>query len=107
MEDGDPVIEDDVACLIQQINILFDTTPGDLIGDTNYGTDYRKYLYDLKLGADQLKEIMTQDILSLDLLGFTPVVEVYLMQGTEQDIALIQVDLYRSGEHYTRSYKIE
>lgn len=107
LEEGEAVIQDDVQCLIQQINILFDTSPGDLLGDANYGTDYRKYLYDLKLSADQLEEIMMQDILSLDLLGFTPEVHVYLMQGTEQDIALIQVDLYKEGERYTQSYKIE
>lgn len=105
-DNGLAVINSDVECLIQQIDILFDTTPGDLIGDLNYGTDYRKFLYELNLPGERLREVMLRDLYSLDLLGFTPDVHVYLMQGTERDIALIQVDLRRSGESYTRTYKI-
>lgn len=106
LNEGDPTINDDVACLIQQIDILFDTTPGDLIGDIEYGTDYEQYLYDLKLGPDALREQMLQDIYSLDLLGFEPSVNVYLMQGSERDIAVIDVHLKRNSEEYSKSYKI-
>lgn len=106
LNEGDPTINDDVACLIQQIDILFDTTPGDLIGDIEYGTDYEKYLYDLKLNAETLQEQMLQDLYSLDLLGFVPDVKVYLMQGSERDIAVIDVHLRRDSENYSKTYKI-
>lgn len=106
LKEGEPTINDDVACLIQQIDILFDTTPGDLLGDTNYGTDYERYLYDFKTNAETLKEQMLQDLYSLDLLGFTPTVDVYLMQGSERDIAVIDVHLRRNSENYSKSYKI-
>lgn len=106
LNEGEPTINDDVACLIQQIDILFDSTPGDLIGDIEYGTDYEKYLYDLKLSPQSLKEQMLRDLYSLDLLGFTPDVNVYLVQGSERDIAVIDVHLRRNGEDYSKTYKI-
>lgn len=106
LSEGDPTINDDISCLIQQIDILFDTTPGDLIGDIEFGTDYEHHLYDLKLGPDTLREHMLDDLRRLDLLGFTPDVNVYLMQGTERDIAVIDVQLRRNMEHYSKTYKI-
>jgi hypothetical protein len=106
LSEGDPVISDDVQCLIQQIDILFGSTPGDLIGDLDYGTDYRYALYDQKLDQDSLAQQMLSDLYSLDLLGFEPSVEVYLAQGTERDICVIAVTLTRYSEKYTKTYKI-
>lgn len=106
LNEGAPTINDDIECLIQQINILFDTTPGELMGDIEYGTDYEHLLYDLKLSADSLQSQMMEDLNKLDLRGFIPDVRVYLMKGTERDIALIQVDLRRYSESYQKIYKI-
>ena len=47
------------------------------------------------------------DLASINLMGFVPEVEVLLLQGTEQDIALINIDLTRYNEQYTKTYKIE
>lgn len=106
LNEGEPTINDDVACLIQQIDILFDSNKGDLIGDIEYGTDYERYLYELKLTPEALEEQMLDDLYSLDLLGFTPEVKVYLMQGSERDIAVIDVHLRRNSEDYSKTYKI-
>lgn len=107
LQDGEPTINDDVSCLLQQIDILFDTTPGDLIGDLTYGTDYERFLYDLRLREDVLQQQMMTDICSIDLLGWVPEVQVHLMMGTERDIALIQVDLTKDGDKRTKIYRIE
>ena len=107
LKPGQPTINDDIDCLRQQIDILFDTTPGDLFGDIEYGTDYEKLLYELKLSADQLSSKMSQDLSKLDLLGFRYHVESRLMQGTERDIALIEVDLQRGGIEDSKIYRIE
>lgn len=106
LNEGEPTINDDIACLIQQIDILFDSTPGELIGDLEYGTDYEKYLYDLKVTPQTLQEQMLQDLYRLDLMGFSPTVNVYLMQGSERDIAVIDVHLHRNSESYSKTYKI-
>ncbi len=107
LNEGDAVINDDIAYIIQQIDILFDSNQGDLIGDLDYGTDYEYYLYELKMSPRMLKEQMETDLAGLDLCGFTPDVKVYLMQGTERDIAVIEVDLYRRSESYSKIYKIQ
>lgn len=104
--EGDDTINSDVDLVMQQIDILFDTKPGDVYGESTFGTYYDKYLYDLKLSPEQLKERMEMDLNSIDLMGFRPSIEVYLMQGTERDIALIQVDLYKNTKTYSKAYKI-
>jgi hypothetical protein len=106
LNEGNPTINEDVECLLQQIDILFSSSPGDLLGDIDYGTDYESLLYNQKLDADALSEQMMSDLYSLDLLGFEPSVNVYLTQGTERDIAVIEVSLVRYSEKYRKVYKI-
>ena len=107
LKDSDEyVISRDSDVLGQEIDILFDSTPGDLHGDIEYGTDYEYLLFELKLSTDQLEEKILKDITSLDLRGFTPEVSVAKMQGTERDIVLFSVTLSKNYEKYTKTYKI-
>ena len=76
-------------------------------GLSDFGTTYDEYLYQLKISADALKETVLNDLASINLMGFVPEVEVLLLQGTEQDIALINIDLTSYNEQYTKTYKIE
>ena len=39
-------------------------------------------------------------------MGFAPDVEEYLIQGTEHDIALVNISLTRDDEYYQKIYKI-
>lgn len=104
---GPPLINDDLKCIRQQVDILFGTRPGDLLGDINYGTEYDHYLYDLKLSGYELSERMIDDLYSLDLLGWSPNVETKLLMGTEQDIALIEVELVKGGQTSKQIYRID
>lgn len=105
---GDALVMSDIDIVLQQIDILFDTNPREVLGDEEYGSTYDEYLYQLKISAENLKSQVLNDLRSLDLRGFEPSVEVLLLQGTEQDIALINIDLTRyGGENYKKSYKIE
>ena len=106
IDSGKFALNDDIDLIIQQLDILFDTTPREVLGEEDYGTTYDKYLYQLKISNDALKNVVLDDLHSLDLFGFVPEVEVYLMMGTEQDIALIDITLTRYGETYNKTYKI-
>lgn len=107
LHEGAETISDPADYVLQQIEILFDTTPGDLLGDTSYGTNYAHYLYELKLSEDQLQEVVLSDLYNIDLCGYEPLVEVYLTQGTERDIALINMTLQApSGAQVNKTYKI-
>lgn len=105
-EKGGPTLTEDIDILKQEIEILFETRPGDLLGEANYGTDYSKNLYVLRQGNETLKSQMTNDLNQLELFDFVPTIEVSMMQGSERDIALIKVDLIREDEKYTQLYNI-
>ena len=103
---GKSVINAEVDLLIQQIDLLFDTTPTEVLGSEEFGTQYDKYLYNVKLSAENLKTIISSDIAQLYLMGWNYDVEVYLLQGTEQDIALIQITFKKGIETVQKTYKI-
>lgn len=103
---GKSTINTEVDLIIQQVDLLFDTSPTEVLGDEYFGTQYDKYLYDVKLSADNLKNIIYSDISQLNLMGWTFDVEVYLLQGTEQDIALIQITFMKGIESIKKTYKI-
>lgn len=103
---NNPINNDDISLILQQIDILFDTAPKEVFGAETFGTRYDKYLYELKLSNESIKQNILTDLYSLELFGFTPTVNVHLLQGTEQDIALIEIELNREEESYTKIYKI-
>lgn len=103
---GKALKSDEAALVLQQIDILFDTKPREVLGDTEYGSNYDEYLYQLKISNSALQDKVYSDLISLNLLDFEPSVEVYLLQGTEKDIALIDIQLTRDLETYKRTYKI-
>lgn len=103
---GSPLKNGDIELLLQQIDILFDTYPKEVLGSEDFGTQYDDYLYRLKLSAANIKQRVISDISSLELFDFVPNVEVHLLQGTEKDIVLIDINLIRGEEKYNRTYKI-
>lgn len=107
LDAGSPVKNGDVALILQQIDLLFDTTPKEVLGDEWFGTRYDDYLYKLDISQESLRQTVLNDINSLVLFDFTPTVTVHLLQGTEQDIALVEIVLTRDDEHYEKVYKIE
>lgn len=102
-----PIQNDDLSLVLQQIDILFDTKPREVLGDEAFGTNYDKFLFDLNLSNEALRQAVVTDLRSLDLLGFEADVNVHLLQGTEHDIALVEIILTRDDEQYQQIYKID
>ena len=44
---GKAILNNDVDLILQQIDMLFDTTPNEVLGFEDYGTKYDYYLYNL------------------------------------------------------------
>lgn len=103
---GAPVQSNDVDLILQQISILFDTNPKEVLGQSDFGSQYDNYLYKLRISNSVLEQQVLSDLYSLELFGFEPHVTVHLLQGTEQDIALIEIVLIRNDETYRQIYKI-
>ena len=76
-------LKDEVLLIIQQLDILFDTNQGDVLGDENFGTQYDKYLHNLKISNEGLRHEVMSDLSTLELFGWVPEVEVYLFCSTK------------------------
>ena len=107
LDPGAPSKSSDLGILLQQIELLFDTYPGEVLGDDEFGTTYDEYLYQLKLSNDDLRDEIMRDITSnIDLLGYDVDVHVYVLDGTERDILLVNINFARDGEQYSKSYRV-
>lgn len=103
---NEPVLNNDVSLIFQQIDMLFDTKPREVLGFEDFGTNYDKFLFDLNISNEAIKNEILSDLNKLDLLDFSPSVEVYMLHGTEHDIALVDIILSRYDEQYNHTYKI-
>lgn len=106
LNDQKAILNSEVDLILQQIDILFDTNKNEVLGDENYGSRYDEYLYNLHISNEGLRHAVLSDIQSLELFGWIPDVKVYLLQGSEQDIALINIILTDGMDSYEKTYKI-
>ena len=103
---GKCTVNSESDLLAQQVDLLFDTTPTEVLGSESYGTKYDSYLYDTRLSAENLKSIVESDLRRINLMGWDFKVEVYLLQGTEQDIAVINISFIKGYEQFEKTYKL-
>lgn len=103
---GLSTLNQEVDLILQQVDLLFDTTPTEVLGDEYFGTKYDEYLYDVRLSANNLKSIVMSDLANLNLMGWNYDVEVHLLKGSERDIAIINISFYKGIETIQKTYKI-
>lgn len=106
LDSGSPVKNDDISLILQQIDILFDTSPKEVLSDNLFGTNYEKFLHQLNISNAAIQQQVISDLNKLELFGFTPIVDIHILQGTESDIILVEINLKRDNESYQRIYKI-
>lgn len=59
------LIEDDlIRIIIQKYQVLVYTTKGDVLGDVNIGTDLPELLYQTRLSAQSVEEVISEQIVS-------------------------------------------
>ena len=92
--------------IVQQVDILFDTTPTEVLGFDGFGTEYDKQLYNTRLSAGNLKSIIDSDLEMLNLFGWSHNTDVYLMKGTERDIVVIDIKFRKGGQTLQKTYNI-
>ena len=104
----DVTISNDLLLVLQQIDLLFDTTPNTVLGDHGFGTNSDNYLYGLNMSIHDLEQTIYNDInTKIDLRGFNVNLSVTLIEGTVRDIALIDITLIGNYEDYSTSYVIK
>lgn len=100
------VINNDLICVLQQIDILFNTEVDSVLGES-FGTNYDKYLYNLEVSNAMLEKKILDDLYTLDLCGFTPSVVVKIIEGTIRDIAFIDITLSKNYKEFNKTYVIK
>ena len=103
----DILLNNDLLYVLQQIDLLFNTDNGDVLGDFSFGTNYDKYLYTVGMSNYALETKILNDINGLNLCGFTPSVTVNIVEGTHRDIAFINITLSGDYDNYEKTYVIK
>ena len=62
---GEPILNNDIALVLQQIDILFDTIPTEVLGYEDFGTKYHKFLFDLNISNEAIKYTVLTDYKAL------------------------------------------
>lgn len=103
----DLIISNDLLCLLQQVDILFNTDVCDVLGDENFGTSYDKYLYTLGMSNSALEAKILDDLYKLELFNFVPSVSVTIVEGSHRDIAFVDITFSGEYEDYNKTYIIK
>ena len=59
---NDVFLDDAVDLALQELDILFNTEPTEVLGDSNYGVFLEQFLWDLNPRSSELKEYITKKI---------------------------------------------
>lgn len=103
---NEPIKYDDVDLILQQVDILFDTSRGEVLGNISYGTNYSDFLYNLQSSNDDIKYTISRDLSTLELFGYTYDVNVDILQGSENDIIIVKISFQRDSDYFDKIYKI-
>ena len=106
---SDIVLEDKSGELvIQQIDIFLDTDKGEVLGDLDYGSDYDKFLYELNVGNEYVRDYVMNSLQkNIDFFDWELEVEVQFMMGEKNDIILIGIEISKNNEAYSKVYRID
>lgn len=110
-------LDDAVDLALQELDILFNTEPTEMLGDSNYGVFLEQFLWDLNPRSSELKEYITKKIEenTYYVKQFDYEVSVTENDGTENaenivgDIVydmnatyIVTIDLYSNTPQYNR-----
>lgn len=107
-DEEDVQLIEDLDLIIQQIDMLFSTTPMDVIGCPGYGSAYERFIYDLSYPTSEIKRYCENQLAQyVDFLGNSYNVNVSILHGEANDIILLEVNIYVKGHQYQKIYKVE
>lgn len=101
------VLDGDVDLIIQQIEMLFDTRCGNVLGDYDFGTRFDTYLFNPNIGNHMVESEVKRYIEeNVELFGWSVEVSVEFLAGTQHDIMLMKVTFGKESESYSKIYKV-
>lgn len=94
--DGDKrIINDKFDFLLQEIEILFDTSKGEVLGEDNFGTEFEDFIWDLNVSNTYISNYVKNKINNYTISGkfFNIDVNTKILRGTESDIILVEIGI--------------
>lgn len=101
-----PLLIHDIDLVIQEIDMLFSTSEGEVLGDETYGSNFESLLWDMNASDAYIEEYVYGQLAKVNMHGYAPSVKVSTYQGTMNDIILIQISLRKDDEVWTKIYNI-
>jgi hypothetical protein len=100
-------VNEEVRLIIQQIDLLFDTNEDEVLGES-FGSNFYDFLWDLTVSANEISEYTKNKIESyVKLFGWNLDVHTDILQGTKNDIILIQIKLSKGSYSFEKIYKVD
>lgn len=106
LEQGDLTINEDEALILQQLELLLDTYPKEVLGSDKFGTNYSEFLYDISLSNYYIEQTILSDIQTLELFDYNVDVKVEILEGTLNDIILARIVFYNNSRSFEKLFKI-
>lgn len=94
------IINNSFDAALQELDILFSTKNTELIGNTNYGTNFELFLWDLNQKNDQLENYINQKIIqnTFYLKNIRHTINVESVQDINENIYIVNITLYKDNE---------
>lgn len=98
-KEGEIIQQDPVYVVIQKIEMCLFTNKGDYIGDVDLGADLEFYLWQTTVSPEFIKGIVQQQFTQYipELTQFNYTLDVSMMEGTTQDILIIDITVNDVG----------
>lgn len=106
LEQGSPSVNDEESLILQQLDVLLDTYPKEVLGYDKFGTNYSEFLYDLSITNHYIEQTILSDINSIQLFDYNVDVNVELLQGTLNDILLVRIVFYKGNRSFEKTFKV-
>lgn len=90
----DLFVTNELDAAVQELDMMFNTENTELIGYTDYGTNWWTYLWELTPLETDLRQYILEKISQMYYVpNFNPKVEVQFQQGTENSIYYVKITL--------------
>lgn len=100
------LINDETDLIIQQIDMLFDTHENEVYGEV-FGSRFLDFIWDLSISNSEISEYTKQIIKKyINLFDWELQVETNILQGTQNDIILITINLIKYDTIIEKTYSI-
>lgn len=89
------VITDKFDFFIQEIEVLFDTVCGEVLGDEHFGADFDHFTWDLSISNGEITEYVRTILMqnTLSYVDFDVNIDTNILYGTKNDIILVKINI--------------